>query len=880
MTLATSVVAISHRMTSLHDTALEGFMASLSEIVEELEEREEVQEEMIYVLVGKDVKESESTLKWALRNFGAKKLCILHVHQPSKKIPTPLGTFSTSHLDGEIVKRYHDTERQHMRNLLETYKLICEKAGARAEKLHIEMDSVEKGIVELITMHGIQKLVMGAAADKLYSKKMMEPKSKKAIYVCWKAPVSCHIWYVCNGNLIYTRRGDTKKADSRELSPPLPSTSNILLQSRSSRPSTGQEWKLNLSAPYLRKVRSAFSSSDANGGLTPRSSVSTEGNSDWDIISRRSASVNSCVSQYPSSELVDDLSLLTFARPEGSRYGPGCNAIPHSEVSLCNSSPHSVQEEISINKLYDELEKTMVEAESSRQNAFEESIKRRKAEKLAIEAISRVKASESSYAEELKRQKEMEEALASGKEEIEKLKPELDKVKKELQLALEQKSSLELKIATSDKMMEDLKQKIFLAVDLLQRYKKEKDELLVECENALGLAEELRKKQVEYTSIERLTQFYDEFSLSEIKEATHNFDTSLKIGEGGYGSIYKGVLRHTQVAIKVLRSDSSQGPLEFEREVKVLSKLRHPNLITLIGACPEAWILIYEYLPNGSLEDRLSCKDNTPPLSWQTRVRIAAELCSVLVFLHSCKPRSIIHGDLKPANILLDANHVSKLSDFGICYLISQDELSSNRTACCRPDYPKGTFSYIDPEYLTTGELTRKSDVYSFGIILLRLLTGRPALGIAKDVQAAFDKGNLKDLLDATAGDWPFVRAKQLALLALSCCEMSRSRRPDLISEVWRMLEPMRVSCGASSIRYGSEDHVQIPQFYICPIFQEIMHEPVVAADGYTYEAEAIKGWLESGNDTSPTTDQKLANDVLVPNHVLRSAIQEWLQQR
>lgn len=164
----------------------------------------------------------------------------------------------------------------------------------------------------------------------------------------------------------------------------------------------------------------------------------------------------------------------------------------------------------------------------------------------------------------------MEEALASGKEEIEKLKPELDKVKKELQLALEQKSSLELKIATSDKMMEDLKQKIFLAVDLLQRYKKEKDELLVECENALGLAEELRKKQVEYTSIERLTQFYDEFSLSEIKEATHNFDTSLKIGEGGYGSIYKGVLRHTQVAIKVLRSDSSQGPLEFEREVMVV----------------------------------------------------------------------------------------------------------------------------------------------------------------------------------------------------------------------------------------------------------------------------------------------------------------------
>lgn len=256
-------------------------------------------------------------------------------------------------------------------------------------------------------------------------------------------------------------------------------------------------------------------------------------------------------------------------------------------------------------------------------------------------------------------------------------------------------------------------------------------------------------------------------------------------------------------------------------QVNVLSKLRHPNLVTLIGACPEAWILVYEYLPNGNLEDRLSCKGNTPPLSWQTRIRVAAELCSVLIFLHSCKPQSIIHGDLKPANILLDANHVSKLSDFGICRVISQDELSSNNTTqCFRTEHPRGTLTYIDPEFLSTGELTRKSDVYSFGIILLQLLTGRTALGITKDVQSALDRGNLRDLLDPTAGDWPFVQAKQLAHLAVSCCAMNRSSRPDLGSEVWRMLERMKVSCGASSFRLGSDDHCQIPSYFICPIFQ------------------------------------------------------------
>jgi serine/threonine protein kinase len=255
-------------------------------------------------------------------------------------------------------------------------------------------------------------------------------------------------------------------------------------------------------------------------------------------------------------------------------------------------------------------------------------------------------------------------------------------------------------------------------------------------------------------------------------------------------------------------------------QVDVLSKLRHPNLVTLIGACPEAWALVYEYLPNGSLEDRLSCKDSSAPLSWQIRIRIAAELCSALILIHSCKPNSIIHGDLKPSNILLDANFVSKLSDFGICRLLSNDQSSNINSTLCWKTNPKGTFAYMDPEFLSTAELTPKSDVYSFGIILLQLLTGRPALGITKEVQYALDGGNLKALLDPLAGDWPFVQAEQLANLALRCCEMNRRNRPDLRSDVWRVLEPMRASCGgSSSFRLGSEEHFQPPSYFICPIF-------------------------------------------------------------
>jgi serine/threonine protein kinase len=246
-------------------------------------------------------------------------------------------------------------------------------------------------------------------------------------------------------------------------------------------------------------------------------------------------------------------------------------------------------------------------------------------------------------------------------------------------------------------------------------------------------------------------------------------------------------------------------------QIDIFSKLRHPNLITLIGSCQEACALIYEYLPKGSLEDRLRCKNGTPPLSWQTRIRIATELCSVLIFLHSSKPTGIVHGDLTPANILLDDNFCSKLSDFGICHLLPHDQSSKKTTL--------GTFAYMDPEFLSTAELTLKSDVYSFGIILLQLLTGRPALRITNDMQHAIDAGKLKELLDALAGDWPFEQAEQLAYLALRCCAPTQKSRPDLQSEVWTLLEPMRASCGgSSSIRLGYEEPPEPPRYLICPI--------------------------------------------------------------
>ncbi|XWS35792.1 hypothetical protein CRYUN_Cryun20dG0026300 [Craigia yunnanensis] len=830
MTVVSPVPAITQRMNSMrfHGVRAPGIMAGRREIVEEPVAR--VSEEKIYVAVDKDVEKNKSVLYWALLHSGGKRICLIHVHQPANMIPlTDMGTkFPASKLEEHEVKAYREIERQEMLKILDKYLLLCLQRGVQAEKLYIEMDSIEKGILEMISENGIQMLVMGGAADKHFSKykphkKVADLKSKKAIFVREHAPASCHtIWFLCKGLLIFTRKisldvTDTEVASASSLpaSASLESRENhlrsqsvILRQTSRIKPSTS-------TPDSLRRVKSetvyarvgvgsvlGFTSPDGNGGLsTLQSRSDAEGSSDeCDGLSRRSP--KSSVLLSCSSGGMTDAALVPYTGTEVNENGLVSSSMPQAKENFHLSSPLSVDGTIE-DTLYDQLQRVMAEAANSRKEAFEEAVRRAKAEKDAFEAIRKVKASEILYTQELKQRKEIEEALAKGKEEIEKMKNQRDEVMVELQDALDQKSSLKKQIVASEKVVKELDEKIISAVELLQKYKKERDELQMERDNALKEAEELRKSRAE-TSGAHMPQFFTDFSFSEIEEATHNFDPTLKIGEGGYGSIYKGLLRHTTVAIKMLHSHSLQGPSEFQQEVDVLGKIRHPNLVTLIGACPEAWILVYEYLPNGSLEDRLSCRDNSRPLSWQTRIRIATELCSVLIFLQSSKPHGIVHGDLKPANILLDANFITKLSDFGICRL-----LSNNTTVCCRTD-PKGTFAYMDPEFFATGELTPKADVYSFGVILLRLLTGKQALGITKEVQYALDNGNLKSLLDPLAGDWPFVQAEQLANLALRCCEMKRKSRPDLSTDVWRVLELMRASCGSSSsFQLGSEEHYQ-----------------------------------------------------------------------
>lgn len=213
-------------------------------------------------------------------------------------------------------------------------------------------------------------------------------------------------------------------------------------------------------------------------------------------------------------------------------------------------------------------------------------------------------------------------------------------------------------------------------------------------------------------------------------------------------------------------------------------------MVLLLGACPEYGCLVYEYMANGSLEDRLFQRGNSPVLSWQMRFRIAAEIGTGLLFLHQAKPEPLVHRDLKPANILLDRNYVSKISDVGLARLIPPSVADS--VTQYRMTATAGTFCYIDPEYQQTGLLGIKSDIYALGIMLLQIITAKPPMGLTHLVERAIDRGTFAEVLDGAVADWPVEEALRYAKLALKCAELRRKDRPDLGSAVLPELNRLR----------------------------------------------------------------------------------------
>lgn len=298
------------------------------------------------------------------------------------------------------------------------------------------------------------------------------------------------------------------------------------------------------------------------------------------------------------------------------------------------------------------------------------------------------------------------------------------------------------------------------------------------------------------------------FSFIDLRNATKNFRSESLLGEGGFGCVFKGWIdEHSYlptkpgtgivVAVKKLKRGSLQGYKEWLAEVNYLGQLRHDNLVRLIGYCSESddRLLVYEYMPKGSLENHLFRK-GVAPISWRVRMNIAVDVARGLSFLHSCQP-NVIYRDLKASNILLDSEFNAKLSDFGL----AREGPTGDKTHVSTR--VMGTRGYAAPEYVATGHLTPKSDVYSFGVVLLELLSGKRALdqekvGRVEETLVDWGKPLLSDskrmlrIMDTRmGGQYSRKEAQAAASLALNCLHTDPKNRPsmvDVLEELERLL--------------------------------------------------------------------------------------------
>nr|GEV85539.1 leaf rust 10 disease-resistance locus receptor-like protein kinase-like 1.2 [Tanacetum cinerariifolium] len=288
------------------------------------------------------------------------------------------------------------------------------------------------------------------------------------------------------------------------------------------------------------------------------------------------------------------------------------------------------------------------------------------------------------------------------------------------------------------------------------------------------------------------------FSYTELEDATNHFDSSKELGDGGFGTVYYGKLRDgREVAVKRLYEHNYKRVQQFMNEVEILTRLRHQNLVSLYGCTSRKsreLLLVYEYISNGTVADHLHGDRAKPSrLVWQTRIKIAIETASALVYLHASE---IIHRDVKTNNILLDENFCVKVADFGLSRLLPND-VTHVSTA------PQGTPGYVDPEYHQCYQLTDKSDVYSFGVVLIELISSMPAIDISRsreEISLAnmalnrIQKCALDDLIDPFLGSDPNTErmTTSVAELAFRCLQFDSETRPTMV-EVLEVLKGIQV---------------------------------------------------------------------------------------
>ncbi|KAK5843463.1 putative U-box domain-containing protein 50 [Gossypium arboreum] len=788
----------------------------------------ETQVEKVYVAVGNDVRDGYKTLAWTLRRWSFQPFTIVLLHVTynisTDFVYTPFGKLPASAVSEEkleILKKY---EQEKTEKLLSKYIAFCGKVKAEILKVEKYDQPIHKLIVDLMSGLEIGKLVMGITFMKSSSWRSKSAISG-AFYVHQYKPDFSELYIICGGKLVVLN-GNINEGLTED------DGGGIMVAKIKEKPSI----KSLLGRIFCERRKCSSLPSTNQDSVKDR----------WD---NNVEELENYFQQLLSLNLDEEIDMLQ-ANPMESDTPESINSNMNDEEKM-----EAVQCKI------DEAHEAII----LKKKETKADVERHAKAKSAIDLCNaKAEDLETQIKEEVTQRLEIKNVLDIEKEKLFEVKREVEESKnrlnsfKDLQVELSnklQKSSqaranavaqLEMAAVTRAKMVMEIEE-LRRQRDVFQRrieFCREKDALRM-----VARSNELRCG-------------YREYMAEDIRLATDDFSERLRLKvSGDWSNVYRGRINHSTVAIKMLNSVNGMSQEDFQAKVRLLNDLRHPHLVALMGFCSELTCIIYEYMHNGSLRDILftpqrSCRkiNRNRVLCWYDRIRIACEVCSGLSYLHSAKPRPIVHGHLTTSNILLDRDLVAKISGFGL----------------------RQHHDHYDI----------RLDIRAFGVLLMHMITGRNWAGLIEDATVE-DQAALIKVLDEKAGKWPSDLAVELAKISMKCMSVCRRANPDLqiatvmeeLHELKKKADELRARGGfevVSNENVNSEDSNEAPSVFLCPIFQEVMKNPHVAADGFSYELEAIEEWLKMGHDTSPMTNLCLKHKFLTPNHTLRSLIHEW----
>ncbi|XVE86871.1 hypothetical protein DITRI_Ditri18aG0070100 [Diplodiscus trichospermus] len=786
----------------------------------------ETQMEKIYVAVGNDIQDGYKTLAWTLRKWNSQSIPIVLLHVTynisNDFVYTPFGKLPASAVSEEKLEVLRKYEQEKTDKLLSKYIAFCGKVKAEILKVEKYDEPIHKLIVDLMSGLRIGKFVMGMTFMKSSSW-----RSKSAIsgsfYVHQYKPDFCDLYIICGGKLV-ALQGNINEGFMED-------DQGIMVAKIRE--------KQNL-RNLLGRIFSENSLGRMKKFSPPPSSNDDSPKNQW------------ADNMEELENYFQHLLSLNLDEDNSQEVRP----MEPDTSEMTNFDTNAAEKKEALQSKMDEAHETI----QMKKKEVKANVERQAKAKWAITLCNtRTEELETLIKEEVTQRLEIKKILDTGKEQLHDVIRDVEESKNRLNSLMELQAELSNKYRISSMARANAEAQLEKAVVTRAEMVRQIEELRRQRDVLQRRIEFCREKDAlgEVARLSELSCSYREYTAEDIRLATDDFSERLRLKSGGdWLNVYRGRINHSSVAIKMLDSVHGLSQEDFQAKVRLLNDIRHPHLVAMMGFCSEPKCVIFEYMHSGNLRDILftSQRNRRKILGWHDRIRIAHEVCSGLSFIHSAQPRPIVHGQLTTSNILLDRNLVAKISGYGLTQ---------------HPDH-----------------YDLRSDIRAFGVLLMHMLTGRNWAGLIEDAMTV-DQAALVRVLDEKAGKWPLELAVELAGLSMKCLSVNRKLHRDLqIAAVMEGLDELKKKADDLVAKKGFEvvtnenvsmgDPSNVPGVFLCPIFQEVMKNPHVAADGFSYELEAIDEWLKMGHDTSPMTNLSLKHKFLTPNHTLRSFIQEW----